>query len=708
MKRYLTIALALAILFLAVPIGGESQEAWASLSEIDLAWQVEGGSLLSEEIDAPATTVGLTWEGAGPDSAWFRVNEGGKWGGWAPLPIEDDHGPDPGTREAEETKPGSDLVWVGPVDGVQFQIRGGDETTRAALIDTTNRTKPLARQFGNLFTEPTAEAATALPGQPTIRPRSAWDPSGSCLPKAQADFGQVTHAFVHHTTGTNAYSAADVPSRILGICLFHINSRGWNDIGYNFLIDRFGVIWEGRAGGINKGVQGAHTAGFNSYSMGVAFIGDHSASGPTAAAETALVNLLAWKFGVHNVDPTTISTLVSKGSEKWPVGTPVALRPVSGHRDGQATSCPGEACYQRLPSLRSRVDAKWDQVPLTTYRSPSVGDFDGDGASEAAVFRRGTGVWSVTDTNGSTQPWATFATKTGWSSQVVGDFNGDGRDDIANFHTGNGTWWVSRSTGSAFATTMWADFSTASGWSKQIVGDFNGDGRDDIANFHPSNGTWWVSQSTGTGFTTKEWADFSTATGWTSQIVGDFNGDGRDDIANFHPSNGTWWLSLSTGSALNTSSWADFSTSSGWTIQIAGDFNGDGRDDIANRHSGNGTWWVSRSTGGTFSTSLWGTTQSLDHISLAWAQDIDNDGRTDIIAFDAYNGFIRRQQSTGSAFVVQSLADTPWRTTLGAGNNGDLVGSSGWIFFGQEFSWVRITGLTQAAATAQVMATLPR
>ena len=709
MKRFFIIALGIGTLLAVIPVAGAPDpKAWANLREIDLVWQVDGEGLVSEVIEAPATSIGLTWEAEPPSAAWFRVQEAGDWGGWTRLAVEDDHGPDPGSAEAEGAIQGSELVWVGEVDAVQYLIEGGDSATRATMIDTTDRTKPFSQQFSNLFTDPTADAASAIPGRPTIRPRSAWDPTNTCAPAAPPSFVQVTHAYVHHTTGTNSYTASQVPSRILSVCLFHKNSRGWDDIGYNFLIDRFGVIWEGRAGGVDKGVQGAHTAGFNTYSFGVAFIGDHGGASPTAAAEAALVRLIAWKFGVHNVEPTKFSVVVSKGSEKWAEGRPVAFYPISGHRDAQSTSCPGEACYRRIPSFRSRVDALWNQVPLSTYRNPLVGDFDGDNALEAAIYRPGNGGWYVTETNGYTRTWAAFPTKSGWTSQVVGDFNGDGRDDIANYYPANGTWWVSRSTGSSFTTSRWADFSTGSGWSRQIVGDFNEDGRDDIANFHPASGTWWVSRSTGSSFSTTLWADFSTGSGWSRQIVGDFNGDGRDDIANYHPSNGTWWVARSGGSSFSLSRWADFSTSSGWTIQLVGDFNNDGRDDIANRNAGNGTWWVSRSNGSRFSTALWGTTATLDHLSHAWVQDVDNNGRDDILAVDAYNGFIRRQASTGSGFNIATLADTPWRTTVGGTSSDTLQGSAGWIYFGQEFQWIRLTRLNLSSAVAQTWATLTR
>ena len=705
--KYLAIA-ATAVLVVVIGFPDSEKPAWAHTSQVDVNWQAGGSAWVSEEIVTPVTQIGLTWDAEPPTFAAVRTLRNGSWGPWTRMTIESDHGPDPGTEEFRRHRSGTDLMWVDEADGVQFLIRGPDaRDAQATVIDTTDRTKPLSRRLSDVFS-PGIGSAQGAPNQPTINPKSAWDPSGSCQPKSTPSEVQVTHAFVHHTTGPNDYTTSEVASRILGICLYHTQSNGWDDIGYNFLIDRFGGIWEGRAGGIAAGVQGAHTAGFNSYSTGVAFIGEHTSTPPTIAAETALKQLLAWKFGVHNVDPTNSSVLISKGSSKWREGYPVLMKPIMGHRDAQSTSCPGEACYQRIPTYQTGVDAAWNRVPLTLYKSPLVADFDGDGQSEGALFKTTTGVWTVTERSGSTSTWADFSTAAGWSRQIVGDFNGDGKDDIANYHPSNGTWWVSRSTGSRFTTSLWADFSTATGWSRQIVGDFNGDGKDDIANYHPSNGTWWVSRSTGSRFATSLWADFSTAKGWTSQIVGDFNGDGKDDIANYHPSNGTWWVSRSTGSRFATSLWADFSTAKGWTTQIVGDFNGDGKDDIANRHGASGNWWVSRSGGSSFATAFWGTTFSYAGLGAVWTQDVNSDGKTDIVAMDSYNGILRRHRSNGSTFSITTLADTPWRTTLGHVGLRDASGSSSLVYFGQEFGWVSLSGLHAGSGTAQLVYSFPR
>jgi hypothetical protein len=170
-------------------------------------------------------------------------------------------------------------------------------------------------------------------------------------------------------------------------------------------------------------------------------------------------------------------------------------------------------------------------------------------------------------------------------------------------------------------------------------------------------------------------------------------------------------VSRSTGSGFTTTKWADFSTPSGWTIQLVGDFDGDGRDDLANRHVGNGTWWTATSSGGAFAPAkFWGAKTTFDHISQAWVQDINKDGRDDILTVDAYNGFLDRHTSIGSGFDIDTIADMPWRTTVGSDDPHRTTGTVGWLFFGQEFKWIRLSGLSGVApqTTANVVATLAR
>ena len=243
---------------------------------------------------------------------------------------------------------------------------------------------------------------------------------------------------------------------------------------------------------------------------------------------------------------------------------------------------------------------RWAVYSTRTGWNPQlVGDFTGNGRDDIANYHAGSGTWWVSRSTGSgfsTSLWATYGTRTGWATHLVGNFCGsNSRDDIASYHPSNGTWWVSCSNGNTFSTpSLWATYTTRTGWSTHLAGNFcSNSNRDDIASYFPGNGTWWVSCSNGNTFSTPRlWSTFTTRTGWSPQIVGDFDGDGRDDIANYHAGTGRWWVSRSTGSSFSTSLKGTLSPPTGWVGQTAGDFNNNGRDDIANYYPGNRSWWV--------------------------------------------------------------------------------------------------------------------
>ena len=157
--------------------------------------------------------------------------------------------------------------------------------------------------------------------------------------------------FVHHTATTNDYSEADVPAIIRSIYAYHVQANGWNDIGYNYLVDRYGHIWEGRYGGITSNVVGAQTLGFNTGSVGIAYIGDGDSTPLTDAARQALVSLISWRLDLAHVDPRSTTQMTSGGNPKYAAGKVVTLRAVSGHRDGTLTDCPGDAIYAQLPGI---------------------------------------------------------------------------------------------------------------------------------------------------------------------------------------------------------------------------------------------------------------------------------------------------------------------------------------------------------------------
>jgi hypothetical protein len=161
-----------------------------------------------------------------------------------------------------------------------------------------------------------------------------------------------------------------VPSIILSICRYHRNSNGWNDIGYNFLVDKFGTLWEGRAGGMDQAVVGAQAQGYNSHTTGIADIGTHQDLPETSVALDAMARLIRWKLPLHGVPTQGTVTLTSGGGSlnRYPAGTPVTLDRISGHRDGDNTACPGNALYAQLPDLRALV-GNVQPAPATQART---------------------------------------------------------------------------------------------------------------------------------------------------------------------------------------------------------------------------------------------------------------------------------------------------------------------------------------------------
>ncbi|MEV5956230.1 peptidoglycan recognition protein [Streptomyces sp. NPDC051987] len=199
-----------------------------------------------------------------------------------------------------------------------------------------------------------AQAAKPYIGpRPRIVTRRGWGADESLREKGFVYTGKIKAAFVHHTASGNGYRCSEAPSVIRSIYRYHVVSMGWRDIGYNFLVDKCGTIYEGRAGGVAKAVRGAHTLGFNNHSMGIAVIGTYGSHKPSAAAVTAVARLTAWKLGLFGANPEGKTYLTSGGGNLYPKGKNVRLNVISGHRDGYATECPGAKLYAKLGSART-------------------------------------------------------------------------------------------------------------------------------------------------------------------------------------------------------------------------------------------------------------------------------------------------------------------------------------------------------------------
>ncbi|MFH8803563.1 peptidoglycan recognition protein [Streptomyces sp. NPDC017936] len=198
-----------------------------------------------------------------------------------------------------------------------------------------------------------APAHTAA--RPRIVPRTAWlaDLAHRAQPPPRYD-DKVVAVFVHHTDSPNGYDCADAPRIIRSLYAGQTGHRAWDDIGYHFLVDRCGTVYEGRAGGVDRAVTGAHTQGFNHRTAGIAALGTFTAGVPVPQPMVdAIAALAAWKLGLADVDPRTTVRLTSSNSHsRYAAGATATLPTLAGHNDGYMTSCPGAALSARLPEIR--------------------------------------------------------------------------------------------------------------------------------------------------------------------------------------------------------------------------------------------------------------------------------------------------------------------------------------------------------------------
>jgi N-acetylmuramoyl-L-alanine amidase len=312
--------------------------------------------------------VGVEW--AGPAEARIELRtraRDGEWGRWALASVlghGPDHRPDAPPKAASARALDTarhpalfgEPIWTGPADWVALRSAAPVHGVRLRFVSSPAPRAGIASAALPLA-GPVLEAG---PGQPPIISRNAWA-QGQAPPRVPAAYGSVRLAFVHHTETPNGYSRGEVPAVLQSIYRFHRYVRGWNDIGYNFAIDAFGQIWEARTGGIDEAVIGAQAGGYNLVSTGVAVLGSFTDVVPPPAAIDALQRLLAWKLSLHGVPALGRVTVEVDPADAFftpfAPGAHVSLPRVAGHRDGDSTSCPGNAFYARLPSIRPRVAA---------------------------------------------------------------------------------------------------------------------------------------------------------------------------------------------------------------------------------------------------------------------------------------------------------------------------------------------------------------
>lgn len=494
--------------------------------------------------EKPAEMVGVDWRGRHAGAVEVRARRDGRWGPWQTVEGEPAEGPDADSAEGRgrPARTTAGPVWMGP--GVRdLEVRVVAGRLDALRVHAIHTTEPEARGMS------TAGAAT-LP-QPGIISRGAWGADESWRSVASGCDGtpsyadRVAYSIVHHTVSANNYSPSQSAAIVRGIYFFHTHTNQWCDIGYNFLVDRYGQVFEGRAGGINAAVVGAHAGGFNTRSTGVAMIGDFSSAGVPAATYNAVRSLLAWKLAYHGVEPGATITVVagSFDGSRFPPGATVAVNTIIGHRDVDVTGCPGDVGYGLLGRLRADVRndvAQAIEKPLIVrngtwhlrnWQTPGPGlpfgfgdvgdvplacDWNGDGRVTPGVYRRG---WFyLRNSMGSGVADVAFQYGDAGDRPVCGDWNGDRVDTVGVFR--GGTWYLRNRNDTGRADLA---FPYGSPGDAPVIGDWDGDGGDTPSIVR--GGVWHLRNRMGAGP-----ADFVASFGEATDVpvVGDWNGDGRD------------------------------------------------------------------------------------------------------------------------------------------------------------------------------------
>jgi N-acetylmuramoyl-L-alanine amidase len=337
-------------LFVAAPATAFA-EASLTMREVPL----HGERSLAATAPTRFDLVGLHWRGSG--SVEFRTRStAGRWSTWHRAAPEGEDLPDAGSAETRPERGWrlGNPYWTGASNRIAYRLRGRVDRLRAYFVQSPEEMIPLRR--------------LSVAGSPPLLTRLSWGANESIRRAAPQYAPSVQFAVVHHTAGSNSYTRAQSAAIVRGIEIYHVKGNGWNDIGYNFLVDRYGQVFEGRYGGAEKNVIGAHAEGFNTGSTGVALIGTYASTGPTPAERAALVKLLAWRLDVAHVDPVSRLTYASGGNPRFAQGAPVPLRAVSGHRDTGFTSCPGAVVYAQLGAIAQQAA----QQGLPKLYAPSV------------------------------------------------------------------------------------------------------------------------------------------------------------------------------------------------------------------------------------------------------------------------------------------------------------------------------------------------
>jgi uncharacterized protein with LGFP repeats len=395
-----------------------------------------GGETIREvHQETPFSLVALTAADLSGTSARVRAKKpDGSWGPWYEAENLD------GVGDGSSAPRGTEPVFVGLTTTVQIAVNrpaGATASGPGKPVETgpakpdlgylpANTNQPFGQNVNAVLISPPEAPigdlpnAVTPPGQPpAVITRTQWgaDESMKC-PNTVYDDG-VRAGVVHHTAGSNDYSPQDSAAIVRSIYAYHTRTLGWCDIAYNALVDKYGQVFEGRAGGMDRPVEGAHTGGFNKNTWGVAMLGNFEDVPPAPILLRTVGRLLGWRLGLDHLDPRGTVILTSDGGSftHFPKGATPTLPTIFTHRDVGITECPGNAAYAAMDQIRDiaarfneplpppsltdqlrggAILAKWESMggqnsPLGAPRSLEAA---GEGSARYATFDRGAVYWS--------------------------------------------------------------------------------------------------------------------------------------------------------------------------------------------------------------------------------------------------------------------------------------------------------------------------
>jgi N-acetylmuramoyl-L-alanine amidase-like protein/VCBS repeat protein len=481
-------------------------------------------------------TVGVTWDRAAEVedhaiSLQARTRTDGRWSAWSDIEYHGEHAPDPGSVEARRARPGSDPLVIGRVRKVQVRTTTAGAPPadmRLALVDPgraagTKTDRPAidaASLPSSRSLSPTSAAAAVYTPMPGIFSRAQWGADERGRDAGSLRYYEVHAGFVHHTVNSNNYSEADVPGIIRSIYAYHTKSRGWSDIGYNFLVDRFGRVWEGRYGGVDRPVVGAHTLGYNDYSFAMSAIGNFETAQPSDAVLRAYGAVFAWKLSLHGVAAASPSQRVGRST----------FQAINGHRDAGQTACPGRHLYAQLPTIRSYAAA--GQVGWAGRERES--NLVGSPHPDIVVRRAGDARAFVIPTQGSGAPLGE-PVDTGWNLTDanallnVGDWDRDGFGDFMARSGTDGGLYLFRGNGQGqFAAPVLVGAGFRGVRLLAAVGDVTGDGWPDLMG-QPRKAAMRIYPGVGMGGFAASYVAYSKIKARRQVGIGRMDADGAPD-----------------------------------------------------------------------------------------------------------------------------------------------------------------------------------